>query len=129
MPVAARKGDQFTVIVNASRFNGIDSVPLAIQYDPQVLTFVDASLGEFGTRTGAIVSDPVTNQNAGRLNMTLKPGKGDAFTGSGELMRLTFSAKLARAATQLSLARVDLREGSAVRTIPRPQPLTLKVDP
>jgi general secretion pathway protein D len=129
MPVAARKGDQFTVIVNASRFNGIDSVPLAIQYDPQVLTFVDASLGEFGTRTGAIVSDPVTNQNAGRLNMTLKPGKSDAFTGSGELMRLTFSAKLARAATQLSLARVDLREGSAVRTIPRPQPLTLKVDP
>jgi general secretion pathway protein D len=129
MPVSAKKGDQFTVIVNASRFNGIDSVPLAIQYDPQVLTFVDASLGEFGTRTGAIVSDPVTNQNAGRLNMTLKPGKGDAFTGSGELMRLTFSAKLARAATQLSLARVDLREGSAVRTIPRPQPLTLKVDP
>lgn len=123
-----KKGDQFSVSVNAASFNGVRAVPVMVQYDPQVLSFVAADLGEFGTRVGAVKSDPVVNQGAGRLNMTLKPAEGQTFKGAGELLKLTFTAKLPRPSTQLSLARVDLQEGTALRTIPRPQPLTLTVE-
>lgn len=123
-----KKGEQFSVSINASGFNGVRSVPLMIQYDPAVLSFVDADLGEFGARARAVKADPVILANAGRVNMTLNPGKEQSFTGSGELLKLTFAAKLPRPFTQVSLARVDLQESGGARTIPRPQPLTLKVE-
>lgn len=128
-PVAARKGETFSVSIDAARFNGVGSVPLIIQYDPQILGFIDASLGELGTRANAVKSEPLVNQNAGRISLAVDASKDAALSGSGELLRLTFVARLARPATQLSLARVDLKEGATLRALPRSQPLTLKVDP
>ncbi|MBK4735821.1 secretin N-terminal domain-containing protein [Noviherbaspirillum pedocola] len=128
-PVSARKGDTFSVSIDAARLNGVSSVPLIIQYDPAILSFVDASLGELGARANAVKNDPLINQNAGRISVTVDAAKDAALSGSGELLRLSFTAKLARPSTQLSLARVDLKEGATLRALPRPQALTLKVDP
>lgn len=128
-PGVVRQGDSFSVSVQAEGFDGVSRVPIAIQFDPVILSFVGADLGDFGARSGAVKGEPVVNQGAGRLNLTLDSGKGKTLTGGGELLRLTFSAKLPRPMTQMALGRVSLRQGDKAQGIPLSQPLTLKIEP
>ena len=125
-----KAGDQFKVTLNASGFDGIPSVPLYIRYDPRVLSFVAASPGQASTRVGVSAIDPVINDSAGRVNMTLDAGAGKFFAGSGELVNLTFSAKMAIRQTQvqMQLAQLVNKGGSAVPNIARPQPLMLRIE-
>jgi hypothetical protein len=128
-PVATRRGEQFTVEINGAGFDGVDAVPLLVQYDPHIHGFVGADVGELAASAGASPADQLVNQAAGRVSMTLKPDPNKRLNGSGTLMKLRFTALLARPVTQLMLARVDLREGGTTQTVPRPQPLTIRVDP
>jgi general secretion pathway protein D len=126
-----KAGDRFKVSLNASGFDGIPSLPLYIRYDPRVLSFVAASPGGASTRVGVSTIDPVINDVAGRVNMTLNAAAGKYFAGSGELVNLTFSAKMSSKQTQvqMQLAQLVNNDGGALRTISRPQPLTVRIEP
>ncbi|MFC5473635.1 cohesin domain-containing protein [Paraherbaspirillum soli] len=128
-PDGIRTGDRFSVTVSGANFDNIHALPLSIHYDSAVLTFVEASAGEFSTRAGAATIAPTVNQSAGRLSMLLTADKAASFAGSGDLLNLTFIAKLPRKQTQMLLAQVDVNDGHGSLTIPRPQPLTLTIDP
>ncbi|PFH08586.1 general secretion pathway protein D [Collimonas sp. PA-H2] len=126
-----RAGDQFKVTLNAASFDGVHSLPVYIRYDPRVLSFVSASPGEVSSRVGVSNIDPVINDAAGRINMTLDASAGKFFAGSGALMSLTFAAKTSSKQTQvdMQLAQLGIAGGSALRNISRPQPLMLKIEP
>ncbi|SFI02048.1 general secretion pathway protein D [Collimonas sp. OK307] len=126
-----KAGDQFKVTLNAASFDGIHSLPFYIRYDPRVLSFVSASPGEVSSRVGVSNIDPVINDAAGRINMTLDAANGKFFAGSGALMSLTFAAKTSSRQTQvdMQLAQLGIAGGSALRNISRPQPLMLKIEP
>jgi general secretion pathway protein D len=126
-----RAGDQFKVTLNASSFDGVHSLPFYIRYDPRVLSFVSASPGEVSSRVGVSNIDPVINDVAGRVNMTLDAAAGKFFAGSGALMNLTFAAKTSSRQTQvdMQLAQLGISGGGALRNISRPQPLMLKIEP
>jgi general secretion pathway protein D len=126
-----RAGDQFKLTLNAASFDGIHSLPVYIRYDPRVLSFVSASPGEVSSRVGVSNIDPVINDAAGRINMTLDASAGKFFAGSGALMSLTFAAKTSSKQTQvdMQLAQLGIAGGSALRNISRPQPLMLKIEP
>jgi general secretion pathway protein D len=126
-----KAGDQFKVSLNASGFDGITSLPLYIRYDPRVLSFVAANPGGASTRVGVSAIEPVINDVAGRVNMTLNAAAGKYFAGSGELVNLTFSAKTSNKQTQvqMQLAQLFNNDGNALRTISRPQPLTVRIEP
>jgi general secretion pathway protein D len=128
---SVKAGDQFKVSLNASGFDGIRSLPLYIRYDPRVLSFVAASPGGASTRVGVKTIDPVINDAAGRVNMTLDADEGRYFAGSGELVNLIFSAKMSSKQTQvqIQLAQLINNDSSALRTISRPQPLTVRIEP
>jgi general secretion pathway protein D len=128
-PGSVKTGDRFSITVSGANFDNIHSLPIAIQYDAAVLTFVEATLGEFSTRAGASPVAPLANQQPGRANLLLTANKATSFAGSGELLNLVFVAKLPRRQTQLMLARVDTSDGHTPLTIPRPPPLTLGVNP
>ena len=130
-PDSIRAGDQFKVALNAANFDGIRSLPLAVRYDPRILSFVEASPGEASTRVGVGALAPEINDAAGRVNVTLTADTGKFFTGSGELLNLTFSARNSSKQTQMQvqLAQLDIRGGGALRAITRPQPLMLKIEP
>jgi general secretion pathway protein D len=126
-----KAGDQFKVSLNASGFDAIPSLPLYVRYDPRVLSFVAASPGAASTRVGVSTIDPVINDAAGRVNMTLNADAGKYFAGSGELVNLTFSAKMSSKQTQvqMQLAQSVNNDRSALRTISRPQPLMVRIEP
>lgn len=126
-----RAGDQFKVTLNASSFDGIHTLPFYILYDPRVLSFVGANPGEVSSRVGVSNIDPVINDTAGRVNMTLDAATGKFFAGSGALMSLTFAAKISSKQTQveMQLAQLGMSGGGALRNISRPQPLKLTIEP
>jgi general secretion pathway protein D len=128
-PGSVRTGDRFSITLNGANFDSIHSLPLAVQYDSAVLNLVEATLGEFSTRVGAGPVGPMANQPAGRASLLLTADNATPFTGSGELLNLIFVAKLPRRQTQLALAKVDINDGHAPLSIPRPPPLTLGVNP
>ncbi|WP_211462931.1 cohesin domain-containing protein [Collimonas silvisoli] len=130
-PDSVKAGDQFKVTLNASSFNGIHSLPFYILYDPRVLSFVGASPGAVSSRVGVSNIDPVVNDAAGRVNMTLDADAGKFFAGSGALMNLTFAAKVSSKQTlvEMQLAQLGISGGGALRNISRPQPLQLKIEP
>ncbi|HWW04563.1 cohesin domain-containing protein [Collimonas sp.] len=125
-----KAGDQFKVTLNASSFDGVHTLPFYILYDPRVLSFVGASPGDVSSRVGVSNIDPVINDAAGRVNMTLDAAAGKFFTGSGALMNLTFAAKTSSRQTlvEMQLAQLGM-SGGALRNISRPQPLMLKIEP
>ncbi|WP_211450678.1 cohesin domain-containing protein [Collimonas antrihumi] len=130
-PESVRAGDQFKITLNASSFDGIHSLPFYILYDPRVLSFVGASPGVVSSRVGVSNIDPVINDTAGRVNMTLDADAGKFFAGSGALMNLTFAAKISSKQTQveMQLAQLGISGGGALRNISRPQPLKLTIEP
>jgi general secretion pathway protein D len=125
-----KAGDHFKVALNASSFDGVHTLPFYILYDPRVLSFVGASPGEVSSRVGVSNIDPVINDAAGRVNMTLDAEAGKFFAGSGALMNLTFAAKISSKQTQVDMQLAQLGiSGGALRNISRPQPLRLKIEP
>ena len=128
---SVRAGDQFKVTLNASSFDGVHSLPFYILYDPRVLSFVGATPGAVSSRVGVSNIDPVINDAAGRVNMTLDADAGKFFAGSGALMNLTFAAKISSKQTlvEMQLAQLGMSGGGALRNISRPQPLKLTIEP
>ncbi|MDY7545097.1 cohesin domain-containing protein [Glaciimonas sp. CA11.2] len=128
-PDNVKAGERFNVTLSGENFDNIHALPLSIQYDAVVLTLVEVTLGEFSIRSHVGNVAPSINQPAGRASMLLTADQAASFMGSGELLNLGFVAKLSRKRTQVLVAKVDVNDGHTLLTIPRPQPLTLAVNP
>lgn len=128
-PDNVKTGDRFNVTLSGENFDKIHALPLSIQYDAVVLTFIEATLGEFSTRSHAGNVEPVINQPAGRASILLTSDQTGSFVGSGELLNLVFVAKLPRKKTQVLVAKVDINDGHTLISIARPQPVILAVNP
>jgi hypothetical protein len=127
-PQDARVGEEFEVMLEATVHEPLRRLPLAIRFDPQVLSFVDARPGPLAQASGIQEAAPAVDRTAGRLDLELAaPDK--PLAGQGRLLTLRFAAASPRAQTRIALGQISLANGEGLRTIPRPRTLLMRVTP
>jgi general secretion pathway protein D len=126
-PYRVKVGAEFQVALEITATRDIRTLPLTIRFDPLVLTFLDAQLAEFASKSGVAAVEPVVDAG-GSVRLELRAGPGRSFRGQGVLLTLRFAARAPRQQTQLSITRFDLRGADgAVEAAVRPTPMTLRV--
>jgi hypothetical protein len=126
-PGSVRVGDEFEVVLEATVREPLQSLPLIIRFDPQVLSFVDAQPEALARTEGSGAAVPKVDPVTGRLDFELQLAPDAAQAGKSKLLRLRFTAKAARAQTRITLGQVTLPGGEGLRTIPRPPTLLVRV--
>jgi hypothetical protein len=126
-PAAVQVEEEFEVALDAAIHDAIRALPLAIRFDPQVLTLLDASPGAQAQASGVQAVSPRLDAATGRLDIELQAAADKPFAGAGRLLSLRFVAKTARAQTRIALGQVTLRSGDGVRSIARPPTLLVRV--
>ncbi len=104
-------GSTFQVAVNLS--NGVDvySVPMQLQFDPNVLELVNVDAGDFLGHDGQAVSIVHREDNGLTTISTSRPPGVQGISGQGTICTLTFKAKAAGDST-LSLVKVGARNAA-----------------
>jgi hypothetical protein len=128
-PYRVKVGQQFQVAleVNAAIAN-LQRLPLVVHFDPVVLTFLDAQLAEFASKSEVRSIQPEVDNQRGRIVFDLQAAPGKSLPGQGVLVSLRFTARSPRQQTQLTLSPIDLKDDSGTTTAAvRPTPLTLRV--
>jgi hypothetical protein len=127
-PYRVKVGQTFEVALRVAATAELQRLPLTIRYDPLVLTFLDAQLAEFASKSGVTRIEPVNDAAAGAVRLDLRAGAGRSFRGEGVLLNLRFAARTARQQTQLALTPIELKDAAgALAAAVRPAPLTLRV--
>jgi len=127
-PYRVKVGQEFQVAVEVNSSANLKRLPIVIHFDPVVLTFLDAQLAEFASKSGIDTARPDVDAQRGRIAFDLQAGPGKSFQGKGVLLSLRFSARSPRQQTQLTLSNIDLKDDrGAVADAVRPTPLTLRV--
>jgi len=99
-----------------------------VQFDPVVLTFLDAQLAELAAKSGISAARPEVDTQRGRLLIDLQAEPGRSLLGHGPLLSLRFQARSPRQMTQLTMSSLDFKDDHGVTTASvRPPPLTLRV--
>lgn len=130
-PDTIKVGGEFKIALNATGIDGARSLPLYIRYDPRVLSFIGAASGELSSRVGINTIEPVINDAAGRVNISMDAIEGKVFSGSGVLMNLTFFAKNSVKQTQLQMqvAQLSKRGAAGFETMGQQQVVSLRIEP
>jgi general secretion pathway protein D len=106
-------GSTFTVNVNLTGGQNVNSVPLQILYNPRVLQLLNVSNGPLLSQDGQAVALVHRDDSmAGILQLTAsRPPGSTGINGDGSVFTLTFQAKAAGQAT-LSINRATLKNAS-----------------
>ncbi len=127
-PYRVKVGETFSVTVEAKGSDTLRRLPVVVRFDPLVLTFLDAQLDEFASKSGVPSIKPEVDAVNGRITFDLVAGEGRAFNGSGTLFRLQFTAQSPKQQTQLAISPIELRaEGGDLHDVVRPSPMTMRV--
>jgi general secretion pathway protein D len=127
-PYRVKVGQEFQVAVEVNSSADLKRLPIVVRFDPVVLTFLDAQLAEFASKSGIVTVKPEVDAQRGRIAFDLQAAPGKSFQGKGVLLNLRFSARSPRQQTQLTLGSIELKdERGAVADAVRPTPLTLRV--
>lgn len=126
-PYRVKVGDTFAVALEASAASGPRRLPLVVRFDPLVLTFLDAKLDEFASKSGVPAIEPAVDAVRGQVTIELVAAEGRTFTGQGTLLQLHFSARSPKQQTQLALAPIELADERGLRDVLRPAPMTMRV--
>jgi general secretion pathway protein D len=127
-PYRVKVGETFSVALDARATDSLRRLPLEVRFDPLVLTFLDAKLDEFASKSGVPAVEPAIDAAAGRLSIELLAGDGRTFTGQGALLSLRFTARAPKQQTQLMIAPIELTNASgAIGDVVRPAPMTMRV--
>ena len=127
-PYRVKVGQEFQVALEVTSSADLKRLPIVVNFDPVVLTFLDAQLAEFASKSGITAIQPEVDTQRGRITFDLQTAPGQSFQGKGVLLSLRFSARSPRQQTQLTLSNIDLRdERGAIADAVRPTPLTLRV--
>ncbi|MFZ5538176.1 MAG: cohesin domain-containing protein, partial [Pseudomonadota bacterium] len=127
-PYRVKVGQPFEVALEVNASADLTRLPLVVRFDPLVLTFLDAQLAEFASKSGVSALKPEVDASRGSVRFDLQAGAGMSFRGHGVLLALRFSARAPRQQTQLTLSQIELKDASgALAAAVRPTPLTLRV--
>jgi general secretion pathway protein D len=127
-PYRVKVGQPFEVALEVNASADLTRLPLVVRFDPLVLTFLDAQLAEFASKSGVGALKPEVDVGRGSVRFDLQAGAGKSFRGQGVLLNLRFAARAPRQQTQLTLAQIELKDESGVLAAAvRPTPLTLRV--
>jgi hypothetical protein len=127
-PYRVKVGQEFRVALEVNASADLRRLPLVVNFDPVVLTFLDAQLAEFASKSGVSAASPEVDTQRGRIVFDLQAAPGRSFRGQGVLLSLRFAARSPRQQTQLTLSNIDLKDDSgAIAAAVRPTPLTLRV--
>jgi general secretion pathway protein D len=127
-PYRVKVGETFTVAVEAQASDTLRRLPLVVRFDPMVLTFLDAQLDEFASKSGVPSIKPAVDEANGRIAIDFVAAGGRSFSGRGTLVQLRFSARAPRQQTQLAITPINLKEdGGALRDVVKPAPMTMRV--
>ncbi len=110
-------GSTFQVAVMLANAHDISSVPAQVQYDPKVLSLVDASAGELLGRDGQAVALSQSEKTRGLIELNAaRPGNANGVNGQGTVYTLTFKANAA-GDSKIALVKVGATD-SAQRSLP-----------
>jgi len=127
-PYRVKVGQEFQVALEVTSSADLKRLPIIVNFDPVVLTFLNAQLEEYASKSGVSAVKPEVDIQRGRITFDLQAGPGKSFKGKGMLLSLRFAARSPRQQTQLTLSGIDLRdERGAIADAVRPTPLTLRV--
>jgi hypothetical protein len=127
-PHRVKVGQRFEVSLEWTAVAELQRLPVVVQFDPVVLTFLDAQLAELASKSGISAARPEVDTQRGRLLLDLQAEPGRSFLGHGPLLSLHFQARSPRQMTQLTMSSLDFKDGDGVTTASvRPPPLTLRV--
>jgi general secretion pathway protein D len=110
-PALVAVGDEFVAEVLVEGMQNLYSAPLFVDYDANLLEFVQAEEGDFLKQGGmATVFTSTANPAAGKVIVGYKQGSDErGAAGSGKLFHLVFKAKAAGVAS-LGLDRLNFRD-------------------
>ena len=127
-PHRVKVGQRFEVSLEWTAITELHRLPLVVQFDPVVLTFLDAQLAELAAKSGISAARPEVDTQRGRLLIDLQAEPGRSLLGHGPLLSLRFQARSPRQMTQLTMSSLDFKDDHGVTTASvRPPPLTLRV--
>jgi general secretion pathway protein D len=127
-PYRVKVGQSFEVALEVNAGADLTRLPLVVRFDPLVLTFLDAQLGEFASKSGVSALKPEVDATRGSVRFDLQAGAGKSFRGQGALLALRFAARAPRQQTQLMLSQIELKDATgALAAAVRATPLTLRV--
>ena len=109
---SARVGETFKVALAASFMPAVQNLPLTVRFDPSVLRFVEASLGELAEQAGAAKPVAAADAFKGRVDIPLNFSRPAALNGNGTLVNLTFMVKAGRPSTQLIASQMAITTDS-----------------
>jgi general secretion pathway protein D len=125
---SVKVGETLQVALDATSLPRVKGLPLTVRYDPLVLRFVGADLGDLAQQAGAAQIAPRADAATGRLDIAMSFTKPEQLSGNGTLVNLSFAANTARAQTRLVATQIDIKaEGGVLLTVPRPRPHLVKV--
>lgn len=106
-------GTTFTINVNLTGGQNVNSVPLQIMYNPRLLQVVNVSNGNLLSQDGQPVALVHRDDNlAGILTLTAsRPPGTNGITGNGSVFTITFQAK-APGQASLSISRATLKNAT-----------------
>ena len=111
--ITQKPGSTFTVNINVSGVQNVNSVPLQVSYDHNLLQLVNVSNGGFLSQDGqtvALVHRDDEQSGMLQITATRPPGSG-GISGQGSVVTLTFQAK-APGQSELTIARGGARDPS-----------------
>lgn len=126
-PATVRVGEEFEVLLDATLPVPTKALSLVIRFDPKVLTFVDARPAELARGSGIEQAPHKLDPALGRLDVDLQ-ARSKPLAGPGQLLRLRFAPKTARAQTTIALGQSDSGAGDA-RLLPKATTLRVRVNP
>ncbi|HEX8992455.1 MAG TPA: cohesin domain-containing protein, partial [Anaerolineales bacterium] len=111
-------GSTFAVNVDIAGAQNVYSVPLMVQYNPQMLQMVNVSNGSFLSQDGqAVAVVHRDDASTGTLQITAtRPPNAPGVSGQGHVFTLTFMAKAAGEG-QLAISRAGVKD-SNMQAIP-----------
>jgi len=103
-------GSTFQVAVTAGNARDLFSVPMQLQFNPQVLSLVDVDSGELLSRDGQAMALVHRDEGNGLVTISAsRPPNTAGVNGQGTVCTLTFKA-LAAGDSQLSLVKVGAKD-------------------
>ncbi len=125
-PASAKLGREFQVSVMVKADRDLPALPLAIRFDPLVVTYLDAELADFGSASGASL-ETVVDRAGGTVRIEVKGNPALSLHGQGALLNLHFAGRVPREQTRVAVARFELKDAAGASALVAPEPLTLRV--
>jgi hypothetical protein len=117
-PANVRVGEEFEVMIDVTIPAPLQTLSMAIRFDPKVLTFIEARPEELARKSGIDGALHKLESLNGHLNVELH-ALGNPLFGQGRLLNLRFSANTARAQTAIALGQANVPGNVSARTTPQ----------